>query len=261
MSGASAKQKGSIVRGTETKQSADARARRPVAGPRFIASLLAVTLFASAAQAETLARTEMVDTALVLAVDVSGSINAERYALQMEGIARAFEDQGVDDILLAGAHRSMFVALVEWSNKTHMVVPWTLIASRQDARAFADKVRHAPRADNQFTCLSAALQVIEGKVLPFLPAPAEHIIVDVSGDGHDNCNPAVSVDAARDRLVAANVTINGLPILEGEEAETLEQWYVDHVVGGKSAFVVPAHGFADVQRAMRRKFIAEISAK
>jgi hypothetical protein len=97
--------------------------------------------------------------------------------------------------------------------------------------------------------------------MPFLPAPAEHTIIDVSGDGHDNCNPTVPIDAVRDQLVAADVTINGLPILEGDEATTLEQWYRDHVIGGKSAFVVPAHGFADVQRAMRRKFIAEISAK
>jgi hypothetical protein len=249
------------MRGIETKQSTDARARCPVARPRFLASLLTATLFASAAQSQTFAQAEMVDTALVLAVDVSGSVNADRYELQMEGIARAFEDQGVDDILLAGAHRSMFVALVEWSNKTHMSVPWTLITNRADARAFADKVRHAPRADNQFTCMSAALQIIEGKVMPFLPAPAEHTIIDVSGDGHDNCNPTVPIDAVRDQLVAADVTINGLPILEGDEATTLEQWYRDHVIGGKSAFVVPAHGFADVQRAMRRKFIAEISAK
>ena len=203
----------------------------------------------------------MVDAALVLAVDVSGSVNAERYALQMEGIARAFEDQGVDDNLLAGTHQSMFVALVEWSNKTHIAVPWTLITSRADASTFAEKVRHAPRADDQFTCMSAALQIIEGKVLPFLPAPAERTIIDVSGDGHDNCNPVVPIDTVRDRLVAANVTINGLPILEGDEAATLEQWYRDHVIGGKSAFIVPAHGFTDVQRAMRRKFIAEISAK
>jgi len=203
---------------------------------------------------------EMTDTALVLAVDVSESVTPERYALQMEGIARAFHDREVQGSILSGAHRSMFVTLVEWSNKPFVMLPWTLITSAEDADAFADKIRGAARADNQFTCLSRALEVIEGKVLPFLPVPAERTIIDVSGDGRDNCNPAKSVDTVRDELVAAGATINGLPILEGDEAATLEAWYREHVIGGHAAFLVPAHGFADVQRAMRQKFIVEISA-
>jgi len=203
---------------------------------------------------------EMTDTALVLAVDVSESVTPERYALQMEGIARAFHDREVQGSILSGAHHSMFVTLVEWSNKPFLVLPWTLITSAEEADAFADKIRHAPRADNQFTCLSRALEVIEGKILPFLPAPAERTIIDVSGDGRDNCNPAKSVDAVRDELVAAGTTINGLPILEGDESATLEAWYREHVIGGHAAFLLPAHGFADMQRAMRQKFIVEISA-
>ena len=203
---------------------------------------------------------EMTDTALVLAVDVSESVTPERYTLQMEGIARAFHDRDVQSSILSGAHHSMFVTLVEWSNRPFVVLPWTLITSAEDADAVADKIRAAPRADNQFTCMSRALDTIEGKVLPFLPVPAERTIIDVSGDGRDNCNPTKSVDAVRDELVAAGATINGLPILEGDEATTLEAWYRDHVIGGHAAFLVPAHGFADVQRAMRQKFIVEISA-
>jgi hypothetical protein len=155
----------------------------------------------------------------------------------------------------------MLVALVEWSNRAAIAVPWTLIASRADATGFADKVRHAPRADDQFTCMARALQMVDGKVLPFLPVPADRTVIDVSGDGHDNCNSSPPVDAVRDGLAAAGVTINGLPILEGDEAATLETWYRDHVIGGPSAFVVPAHGFPDIARAMRRKFLIEISAR
>ena len=210
--------------------------------------------------AATAGAVEMTDTALVLAVDVSESVTPERYALQMEGIARAFHDREVQGSILSGAHRSMFVTLVEWSNKPVVVLPWTLIASAEDADAFADMIRQAPRADNQFTCLSRALEAIEGKVLPFLPVPTERTIIDVSGDGRDNCNPARSVDALRDEIVAGGATINGLPILEGDEAATLEAWYREHVIGGHAAFLVPAHGFADVQRAMRQKFIVEISS-
>jgi hypothetical protein len=203
---------------------------------------------------------EMIDIALVLAVDVSESVSPERYALQMEGIARAFHDREVQGSILSGAHHSMFVTLVEWSNKPFVVLPWTLITSAEEADAFADRVRGATRADNQFTCMSRALEAIEGKILPFLPAPAERTIIDVSGDGRDNCNPTKPVDAVRDELIAAGTTINGLPILEGDEATTLEAWYREHVIGGHAAFLVPAHGFADVQRAMRQKFIVEISA-
>jgi hypothetical protein len=220
-----------------------------------------LALQAPTAWAGQLARAERVDTALVLAVDVSGSVDAARYGLQMEGIAKAFEDREVQRLILSGPRRAMYVTLVEWSNRAATVIPWTLITERADAAAFANRVRHAPRADDQFTCMARALGLVEAKVLPFLPVRADRTVVDVSGDGHDNCNTNPPVDVVRDRLVAAGVTINGLPILEGEEAATLETWYREHVIGGPAAFLVPAHGFADVARAMRRKFLVEISAR
>src|SRR6185437_13837876 len=236
-----------------------ARGLREIAASRC--ALLAMAGLAMALAPPAPARAvEMTDIALVLAVDVSESVTPERYALQMEGIARAFHDREVQGSILSGAHHSIYVTLVEWSNRPFSVLPWTLITSAEEADAFADRIRAAPRADNQFTCLSRALETIEGKVLPFLPAPAERTIVDVSGDGRDNYNPTKSVDAVRDELVAGGATINGLPILEGDEAATLEAWYREHVIGGPAAFLVPAHGFADVQRAMRQKFIVEISA-
>jgi hypothetical protein len=109
--------------------------------------------------------------------------------------------------------------------------------------------------------MARALALVEGKVLPFLPVPADRTVIDVSGDGHDNCNTSPPVEAVRDGLAAAGVTINGLPILEGDEAATLETWYRGHVIGGPAAFLVPARGFTDVDRAMRRKFLVEISAR
>ena len=229
--------------------------------PLVVLVIAALLLEAPSGLARLEARAERVDTALVLAVDVSGSVDERRYALQMEGIAKAFEDREVQGLILSGPRRAMLVSLVEWSNRAAVTIPWTLIASRQDAKEFADTVRHAPRVDDQFTCMARALGLVEGKVLPFLPVPADRTVIDVSGDGHDNCNTDPPVDAMRDGLAAAGVTINGLPILEGEEALTLEAWYRDHVIGGPGAFLVPAHGFADVARAMRRKFLIEISAR
>jgi hypothetical protein len=232
-------------------------AARPISRIQIVAPVIAGCLLAFAPAAW--AQREMVDTALVLAVDVSGSVTPERFALQMEGIARAFEDASVQRAVLSGPHRSIFVTLLEWSNRPAVSVPWTLITDRESARAFAARIRDARRADDQFTCMSAALQMIAGKVLPFLPVPSARTIIDVSGDGHDNCNPVKPVDAVRDELVAAGVTINGLPILEGEEADTVEQWYRDHVIGGQNAFLLPASGFRDFGRAIRAKFVLEIS--
>jgi hypothetical protein len=207
------------------------------------------------------AETERVDTALVLAVDVSQSVDDARFVLQMEGIAKAFEDPEVQRSLFSGPHRAMFVTLIEWSDKAAVAVPWTLIASPEDAQAFAAALRKTPRHGAEFTCMSRALQMIGDKVLPFLPMPANRTVIDVSSDGHDNCNLSPPVDALRDELVASGATINGLPILEGDEAATLEAWYKAHVIGGASAFTVPAHGYGDFERAMRRKFVTEISAR
>ena len=202
---------------------------------------------------------DRVDTALVLAVDVSGSVDDSRFALQMEGIARAFEDTEVQRTILSGPRGSLLVTLVNWSHKPRIAVPWTIIASPADAVAFAGEVRSAPRASDDFTCMSLMMQIVADKVLPLMPVPADRKIVDVSGDGRDNCNPPIPVDIVRDDLVNADVTINGLPIREGKEAATIEPWYEQHVIGGVAAFLLPADGFQDFGRAIRQKFILEIS--
>jgi hypothetical protein len=201
-----------------------------------------------------------VDTALVLAVDVSGSVTSERYRLQMEGIAEAFEDEAVQRAILLGPRRSMLITLVEWSDRPRASIPWMVVAGHDDARHFAQLVRGLSRSAAEFTCLSRMLSFVGDKVLPQVPLPASRTIVDVSGDGRENCNPAVPVDTVRDELAAREVTINGLPILEGAEAETLGPWYAEHVIGGRGAFAMPAAGFADFARAIRQKFIIEISA-
>jgi hypothetical protein len=162
-----------------------------------------------------------------------------------------------------GPHKAMLVTLVEWSSKPFISIPWTFVASRADANAFADMVAVIPRADVRlkFTCLSLALRSIEEDVLPLLPFTADRTVIDVSGDGTDNCDGDLSVDAVRDDLVAHGITINGLPILEGDEAWRLEDWYGQHVIGGRSALLVSARGYQDIQRAILQKFLTEISGK
>jgi len=202
---------------------------------------------------------ERVDVALVLAVDVSESVDSARFTLQMAGIAAAFEAPEVQRAVLAGPNHAMLIALVQWSNHPNLSVPWTLLTSPEDVHAFAAQVRRLRRTEKGFTCMSVALRSIADKLLTQLPVPAGRTVVDVSGDGAENCNPREPVDAVRDDLVAAGVTVNGLPILEGDEADTLEAWYRAHVIGGDASFLIAAHGFEDFERAMRRKFITEIS--
>ncbi len=223
---------------------------------RSAALLALLSVLASPAAAEK----ERVDLALVLAVDVSESVDAARFTLQMNGIASALEAREVQASVLSGPHQSMLIALVQWSNRPALSLPWTLLTSASDVQQFAGRIRHLRRASNGFTCMSVALRSIADKLLTQLPVPAERMVVDVSGDGQENCNPQETTDQVRDELAGIGVTVNGLPILEGDEAATLEAWYQDHVIGGPNAFLVPAESFDDFDRAIRRKFVTEISA-
>jgi hypothetical protein len=198
------------------------------------------------------------DLALVLAVDSSNSINPGQFDLQLAGLAQAFQDPGVLAAILSGQQGAIVVTLIAWSDKPRVAIPWTPIASELDAFAFAGKVRDLPRISGNFTCMADAMRFIRDRVLPSQP-PADRQIVDVSGDGRENCNPQERLEAIRADILAEGVTINGLPILEGKEADTLEEWYFDNVIGGAFAFVLPAQGYNDFPRAIRRKFIVEIS--
>ena len=128
-----------------------------------------------------------------------------------------------------------------------------------DAAAVAAKVRALPRQTGEFTCVSGMLRSVSDKVVPQIPAKALRIVVDVSGDGQENCNPDEPPASVRDELAASGVTVNGLPILEGDEGPSLEGWYRENVMGGPGSFILPAHGFNDFGRAIRQKFMIEIS--
>ncbi|MFA5900243.1 MAG: DUF1194 domain-containing protein, partial [Hyphomicrobium sp.] len=121
--------------------------------------------------------------------------------------------------------------------------------------------------------------VVSDKIVPQIPAKAAKVVLDVSGDGRDNCNSVEPVEQVRDELVRYGVTVNGLPILptEGPEVVTpgapsaqsylpgkqsmdpLEEWFRDSVKGGPGSFVLAANGYADFGRAIRQKFVLEVS--
>ena len=200
-----------------------------------------------------------VDTALIVSVDVSNSVDDHRYKLQMEGIAKALEDPEVLKAILNGPQGGILVAMVTWADKPRLALPWQRIASAADAAAVAAKVRALPQQTGEFTCVSGMLRSISDKVVPQIPAKALRLVVDVSGDGRENCNPDEPPDLVRDELAASGVTVNGLPILEGDEGPALENWYRENVMGGPGSFILPANGFGDFGRAIRQKFMIEIS--
>lgn len=226
-----------------------------------------------------------VDTALILAVDVSDSVDAERYKLQMEGIARALEDDGVINAITGGAKGRIVLSLVSWADHAELALPWEIIATKADALRVANLVRALPQKSGEYTCMSRMLAMVKESVVSSVPARAASIVLDVSGDGIDNCQVTEATDRERDELVAMGVTINGLPILvkgendvvgagayrapgfelrgllvgPGTEQTTIASWFSQHVIGGPGAFLLAADGFEDFGRAFRQKFVTEIS--
>ncbi|MGD9668331.1 MAG: DUF1194 domain-containing protein [Hyphomicrobiaceae bacterium] len=227
---------------------------------------------------------EAVDTALVMAVDISQSVDENRYRLQMEGIAQALEDASVVRVITSGPRKSILFTLVGWSDRAKVLLPWTWIGSASDAAAVAKMLRSLPSSSGEYTCLGRMLKYLSDVTLNPVPVRADRVVVDVSGDGPDNCTSVDYVLQQRDRLVTDGVIINGLPILEDgtereierwnrapgstqqefplpskNDARTLTRWYERYVMGGQGAFVITAEGYEDFARAMRRKFIQEIA--
>ena len=179
-----------------------------------------------------------VDTALVVSVDVSNSVDDARYRLQMEGIAKALEDPGVIEAITGGSAGGILFSMVTWADTPSFVIPWIRIANKADAFAAAKRVRSLPQQGGEFTCMTRMLRSANDKIVPQIPAKAARIIIDVSGDGPDNCNAEEPIETVRNELVSNGVTINGLPILLDTPEDSallpkavpggpppLEQWY------------------------------------
>lgn len=245
---------------------------------------LFAALWLTGAALEPVRAEDAVDTALVMAVDISQSVNEDRYRLQMEGIAQALEDASVIRVITSGPRKSILFTLIGWADHAKVLLPWTWIGSQSDAEAVAKMLRSLPSSSGEYTCLGRMLKYLGDSTLNPVPVRADRVVVDVSGDGPDNCTSIEFVRQQRDRLVADGVIINGLPILEDgnereierwnrapgstqqefplpskDDARTLTRWYESYVMGGHGAFVITAEGYADFARAIRRKFIQEIA--
>jgi Ca-activated chloride channel homolog len=195
--------------------------------------------------------------ALVFAVDASASIGSDTYVLERDGIARAFLDPQVVKAVsaLAGGIEAL---VFEWSDPSSIVtsVPWTLVRDQKSAHAFAAALRATRRSSHGLTAIGSA---ILAAIAAFgrMPEPAARRVIDISGDGISNLG--ISPAVARERAVAAGITINGLAILD--EEPWLADYYRREVIGGASAFVMTARGYDSFARAMLHKLQAEIAGR
>ncbi|WP_158744187.1 DUF1194 domain-containing protein [Acidisphaera sp. L21] len=223
-------------------------------------------LAASVALASGVARAQSassVDVLLVLAVDVSRSVTDEEAVLQRDGYRGAITDPTVLAAIAGGPLAAIAIAYVEWAsyNFQDLVIPWTRIANASDAKAWADRLAESPRQSVTWTSISGALQ-FAGKLLASAPFEGSRHVIDVSGDGANNNGPPAEDE--RDKLVAAGVTINGLPIINRHPRFSrleldVDKYYQASVIGGPGAFLIVADDFSAFETAIKRKLIQEIA--
>ena len=204
-----------------------------------------------------------VDVELVLAVDVSRSVDAEEMEMQMRGYA-AFRDPRLAAAMMRGPIGAVAVTLFTWSdwNIQEHLVPWTRLDGPAACAAFAHAIDAAPRRTHLYTSISGAIdyavrlfgQGFEGT----------RRVVDISGDGINNSGRDLT--AAREEAIGQGVILNGLAVLDRSPpppglgpAQPLEEYYQQRVIGGPGAFLMVAEGFESFEQAVRRKVIREVA--
>jgi hypothetical protein len=214
------------------------------------------------------ARAETVDLLLVLAADVSRSIDEDEFNLQRKGYAQAMTDARVLRAIAGGRHHAIAVTFIEWSGAAdqNVVLDWTLVRDEEGAAGVAATVLSAPRSFLGRTSISAAIDFAMQR-LTAAPDRADKRVVDVSGDGTNNAGR--SITEARDEAVAAGVTINGLAIVNTRSSPGyafhtqppggLPKYYEDNVIGGPGAFLIHIENFDSFAEAITRKLVSEIA--
>ena len=209
-----------------------------------------------------------VDVLLVLAADVSDSVDAAKFKLQREGYATAITDPRAIKAMTGGTHRRIALCFIEWADdyEQSVIVDWMLIGGSQDAGRFAEAIRNAARMHSGRTSIGAGIDYAMAQ-LSRAQFQSQRRVIDVSGDGTSNADRTLA--KARDEALAQGVTINGLAILGGAPLATnprhtnppggLTAYYRDNVIGGPGAFVMEATGFDAFGQALIAKLIKEIA--
>jgi hypothetical protein len=226
----------------------------------LVGSLATLAAATSARAADT-----PVDLQLVLAVDVSRSIDEVEAELQRRGYVEALTNDRIVDAILSGEHRRIAVCYTEWAG-THyqvVVIDWTVIDSRAAARRFADKLAEAPRTSQSWTAVGAGL-AHAGQRFDNSGFSAKRRVIDISGDGRTNDGPPAEL--VRDRLIGQGIVVNGLPVMMnrsnfGRPPDlALDKYYEENVIGGPGSFMIVADNFEHFGRAVRTKLVREISS-
>ncbi len=205
-----------------------------------------------------------VDVELVIAVDISYSMDYDEQALQREGYMAAITSREFLDALAKGVHGKIAVTYVEWAGAAdqQVVIPWSIIDGRPAAEALAAKLKFVPIRRAYRTSISGALK-FSATLFKDFGFKGLRRVIDVSGDGTNNQGDLI--EATRDAVVAQGITINGLPIMLKEpiismiDIPNLDVYYEDCVVGGAGAFVVPARTLEQFPDAIRKKLVLEVA--
>jgi hypothetical protein len=206
-----------------------------------------------------------VDLQLVLAVDVSRSMDAREQAIQREGYVAAFRSPEVYKAISSGPLGRIAVTYLEWSGAFYqrVLVPWRVIANEEDAQQFADLLARAPLTTDNRTSISGGLGFAAGTFVTS-GLESDRRTIDVSGDGPNN--EGLSLPSAREQVLRQGININGLPLLLDPSPTlgslgpvSLADYYEDCVIGGPGSFIVAVRRIEDIAPAIRRKLILEIA--
>ena len=232
----------------------------------LVVSMAAVAMAVTVPAAAPARATEIpVDLELVLAADISGSMDDVELALQREGYLKALTGPRVIKAIQSGPHRRIAIAFVEWAGPhwQNLVADWTLVHDTASAHAFAAKIGASPVDNESRTSISTVIDFIA----PMFAAnkfKGKRKVIDISGDGLNNRGR--SVVAARDEALARGITINGLPLINNRESpyggpppEDLDLYYQEFVIGGPGAFLIPVTGMKNFAQAILAKLIREIA--
>jgi Protein of unknown function (DUF1194) len=227
-----------------------------------------IAAFIAALVAGAPARAGNVDLLLVLAADVSRSIDDGEFNLQRKGYAAALSDPRVLKAITGGPNQAIALTFVEWSSAEEQktVVDWTIVHDGEDAAVIAGQILAAPRSFLARTAIGAAIDFSMDR-LNAAPVIADRRVIDISGDGTSNAGRPVT--EARDEALAKGVTINGLAIINTQASPGftthtqppggLPNYYKENVIGGTGAFLLVVDNFETFADAMTRKLVSEIA--
>ena len=207
-----------------------------------------------------------VDVELVLAVDVSYSMDPEEQQLQREGYIAALTSAEFMQALRQGMHGKVALTYFEWAGMHHrqIIVPWRLIDGPESADAFAADIARAPYTRASRTSLSGAM-LFAAPLFQGSGYRGVRRVIDISGDGVNNNGPPVEM--TRDEVLAQGITINGLPIMlkrpnpSTMDIGELDIYFEDCVIGGPGAFVIPIKERHQFKEAIRTKLVLEIAGR